>query len=123
LNFETGICGVVEVNWLTPLKIRKLFLTCSKNYVEADYMNQSVTISSSSFKQINEMNLYHVPIQYNVNTVALEKKEPLKNEIQDFVQSVNQSKKPLASGDDGYIALKIAEAVISSYKNGEEVAV
>ena len=34
LNFENGICGVVEVNWLTPTKIRKLFLTCSKSFVE-----------------------------------------------------------------------------------------
>jgi len=57
LNFENGVCGIVEVNWLTPTKIRKLFLTCSKNFVEADYMNQTVTISSSSFKQIDEMDL------------------------------------------------------------------
>lgn len=39
LNFENGICGIVEVNWLTPTKIRKLFLTCSENFVEADYIN------------------------------------------------------------------------------------
>ena len=42
LNFKNGICGVVEVNWLTPTKIRKLFLTCSETFVEADYINQTV---------------------------------------------------------------------------------
>ena len=121
LNFENGICGIVEVNWLTPMKIRKLFLTCSENFVEVDYINQSVTISSSSFKQINESDLYNVPIQYNMNEVALEKKEPLKNEIEDFVDAIERNKKPLATGEDGVMALKIAEAAIASYKSGRAV--
>ncbi|MGF3553918.1 MAG: Gfo/Idh/MocA family oxidoreductase [Thermoplasmatota archaeon] len=123
LNFENGICGIIEVNWLTPMKIRKMFLTCSENFVEIDYVNQSVTISSSSYKKINEMDLFHVPIQYNVNHVALEKKEPLKNEIDDFVNAIKNSKKPLASGEDGLIALKIAEAAEKSYKKGMEVKI
>ena len=123
LNFENGICGIVEVNWLTPMKIRKLFLTCSENFVEADYMNQSVTLSSSSFKQINEMDLYHVPIQCNINQVALEKKEPLRNEIEDFVNAVENNKNPLTTGKDGLMALKIVEAATKSYKNGKEVKI
>jgi UDP-N-acetylglucosamine 3-dehydrogenase len=123
LNFENGVCGVVEVNWLTPTKIRKLFLTCSKNFVEADYMNQTVTISSSSFKQIDEMNLFRVPIEYNTNQIALEKREPLRNEIEDFVTAIQQNKQPLATGNDGLLALKIVEAATQSYKKGEEVRI
>ena len=123
LNFENEVCGIIEVNWLTPMKIRKMFLTCSENFVEIDYIEQSVIISSSSFKKINEMDLYHVPIQYNVNQVALEKKEPLKNEINDFINSIQTDKKPLASGEDGLMALKIAEAAEKSNKKGEEVKI
>ncbi len=123
LNFENGVCGIVEVNWLTPTKIRKLFLTCSKNFVEADYMNQTVTISSSSFKQIDEMDLYRVPIEYNTNQIALEKREPLRNEIEDFVTAIQQHKQPLATGNDGLLALKIVEAATISYKKGEEVRI
>jgi len=123
LNFENGICGIVEVNWLTPMKIRKIFLTCSQSFVEADYISQSVTTSSSSFNQINEMNLYHAPIQYNINEVALEKREPLRNEIEDFINSIEQGKKPLATGEDGLMALKIAEAATQSYINGEEIGI
>jgi len=123
LNFENGVCGIVEVNWLTPTKIRKLFLTCSKNFVEADYMNQTVTISSSSFKQIDEMDLFRVPIEYNTNQIALEKREPLRNEIEDFVTAIQQNKQPLATGNDGLLALKIVEAATQSYKKGEEVKI
>lgn len=118
LNFENDVNGIVEVNWLTPMKIRKLFLTCSENFVEMDYISQSVTISSSSFKKIDEMNLYHVPIQYNINQVALEKKEPLRNEIEDFVDAIENSKKPLATGEDGLKALEVVQAAEESYKKG-----
>lgn len=121
LNFENGISGVIEVNWLTPVKIRKLFLTCSENFVEIDYINQSVDISSSSFKPINEMDLFHVPIQENINHFSLEKKEPLRNEITDFIHAIEQNTSPLVTGEDGLQALKIAEAATQSYKTGKEV--
>ena len=121
LNFESGICGVIEVNWLTPVKIRKLFLTCSEYFVEVDYIDQSVTMSSSSFRKIDEMNLFNVPIQYNTNTVSLEKREPLRNEIVDFIAAVEHGKNPLVSGEDGLQALRIAEAAAQSYKMGNEV--
>ena len=123
LNFENGICGIVEINWLTPMKVRKLFLTCSKNFVEADYIEQSVTISSSYIEEVDDMNLYKIPIQYNVNQVALEKREPLRNEIEDFVNAIENNGRPLASGDDGLMALKIAEAATNSYEKAEEVKV
>ena len=123
LNFENGICGIVEINWLTPMKVRKLFLTCSKNYVEADYIQQSLTISSSVFEDTDDMNLYKIPIQYNVNQVALEKREPLRNEIEDFVNAIEHNSKPLVSGYDGLMALKITEAATNSYKNAEEVKI
>lgn len=123
LNFKSGICGVVEINWLTPMKVRKLFLTCSNNFVEADYIKQAVTISSSYFEKVDETDLYRAQIQYNVNEVALEKKEPLRNEIEDFIKAVENNSKPLASGEDGLMALRIAEAATNSYQRGEEVKI
>jgi len=69
------------------------------------------------------MNLYQTPIQYNINHVALEKKEPLRNEILDFVHAISQHKSPLVSGHDGVMALKIAEAATQSYKKGQEIKI
>jgi len=123
LNFNNKLCGIAEINWLTPMKIRKLFLTCSESFVEADYINQSVTISSSSFKQIDEMDLFHIPIQNNINQVALKKREPLKNEIEDFIYAIEKNKPPLATGEDGLMAIKIARAATKSYKKGIEVKI
>ncbi len=121
LTFEGGVNGVVEVNWLTPMKIRRLSLTCSDHFVEADYIDQSVTVSSSSYEDVDEMDLYRVPIQYNINRVALETREPLKNEIADFVEAVVNETAPLASGRDGVRALQIAEAALASYRRDAAV--
>lgn len=123
LNFENDVCGVVEVNWLTPIKIRKLFLTCSEQFVEMDYIDQSVSISSSSFNVVDEMDLYHVPMQFTTNHIGLEKKEPLKNEIQDFIQAIKTHKEPLATGYDGLMALRIAKNALESFKTGAVVNV
>jgi UDP-N-acetylglucosamine 3-dehydrogenase len=121
LNFENDVCGVIEVNWLTPIKIRKIFLTCSEQFVEMDYIDQSVTVSSSRFKAVDEMDLYHVPMQFTSSHIGLERKEPLKNEIQDFIQAITAHKKPLASGYDGLMALRIAQGALQSYKTGDVV--
>jgi len=123
LNFESGICGTVEVNWLTPMKIRKLFLTCSEYFVDVDYIDQSIAMASSSFREVDEMNLFHVPIQYNTKNILLEKKEPLRNEFIDFIQAIKYNIKPLVNGEDGLFALKIAEAATQSYKTGTEVKI
>ncbi|KYK25552.1 hypothetical protein AYK25_09410 [Thermoplasmatales archaeon SM1-50] len=123
LNFESGICGIVEVNWLTPMKIRRLLLTCSEYFVDVNYIDQSIAMASSSYKEVNEMNLFNVPIQYNTKNILLEKKEPLRNEFVDFIQAIEYNIKPLVTGEDGLFALKIAEAATQSYKTGTEVKI
>jgi len=121
LNFEKDVTGVIEINWLTPIQIRKLFLTCSNQFIEIDYINQSVAMSTSKFNEINEMDLYHTPIQFTTNYINLEKKEPLKNEIQDFVQAIKTNKKPLASGYDGVMSLCVAQAALRSFRTGDVI--
>src|SRR5206468_8228 len=41
LSFTNGVNGYVEANWLTPMKVRRLSLTCLRNFVELDYTAQS----------------------------------------------------------------------------------
>lgn len=123
INFTNGLCGVVEVNWLTPMKIRKLSLTCDKSFVEADFINQSIQISTSSFEKVDDANLYDVPIQNQIKMMELQKKEPLKNEIFDFVDAIIKNKKPLVTGYDGVKAIEIAEAAVKSAEIGKVINV
>jgi UDP-N-acetylglucosamine 3-dehydrogenase len=123
LNFKNGLCGVIEVNWLTPMKIRKLSLTCDNSFVEADFINQSVKTATSSFEDVDDSNLFNIPIQNQLNVMDLQKREPLKNQIADFVEAIHNDKKPLVTGYDGMMAVKIAEAAVKSAETGKVVAI
>jgi predicted dehydrogenase len=48
-------------------------------------------------------------------------KEPLKLELQNFAKSILENEKPLATGEDGLKALRIAEAALKSSATGRVV--
>jgi UDP-N-acetylglucosamine 3-dehydrogenase len=121
MSFENGVTGFVEVNWLTPMKVRKLSLTCLKNFVELDYTTQSVTISSSTLMKYDPFNLYQVPFEYDIRQVSLQKREPLRLEIEDFLGAIKSKRKPLATGRDAMETLRVAEAALRSQKRGAVV--
>ena len=123
VDFEGGTTGFIEVNWLTPMKVRKLALTCSKNFVEADYMDQAALVCSSTFKQFDSGNLFNVPLEFDLRRIALKKEEPLKRELADFIAAAEDGKEPLVAGETAIETLKIAEAALKSMRSGNKVAI
>jgi UDP-N-acetylglucosamine 3-dehydrogenase len=121
LEFEDGILAVIEVNWLTPMKVRKVSLTCSKNFVEMDYINQLLQVSSSTIKKIDSGNLYRIPQEYSERKIELERREPLKNELDDFLKAVETKGTPLVSGEEGVATLEIAQAAMQSVIEGKRI--
>ena len=102
LSFSNGKSAFLEANWLTPYKIRKLTITGSDAIISLDYITQEMTIETLG----------------QTLTPRYEFEEPLKLELQHFVQCVKNNKTPLISGLDGLKALKIAEAALKSAENG-----
>lgn len=122
MEFDSGILGFVEVNWLTPMKVRKLSITGLENYVELDYITQSAEVSSSQVSgKIDSANLYHLPIEYDIRHVSLKKQEPLRNEHEDFIRSIKTNTQPLISGRDGMETLRVCEAALESIREGKRI--
>ncbi len=117
LSFKNGKSGYIETNWHTPKKIRKLWITTDKNYVEGDYMAQSVEISSDKL-EVDEYNAYRMSIDLNIRKINLKKEEPLRREMQDFINAVENRTQPLVTGADGLEAVRIAKASLKSIKCG-----
>ena len=109
------------MNWLTPMKVRKLWLTCEKAYVELDYMGQTMRISESKISDYDEHDLFRVPYEYHIKEVALKKTEPLRLELEDFAAAVEGKKPPLVSGADGLESLRVVWAAGESFRTGEPV--
>ena len=120
LSFENGRTGYIETNWLTPKKIRRLWMTTSEYYLEGDYMEQWVEISSSQLK-FDEFNTYNLEIDSNIRRINLRREEPLRRELLDFIDAIENKRTPLVTGYDGLMAVKIAQAALQSMKEKRPV--
>ncbi len=58
-----------------------------------------------------------------IRKAKVEKSEPLKNELQYFVQCLSKNMQPFPSGEDGKYAIEVATAAIASYKYDKSVQV
>lgn len=123
LRFRNGVNGFVEVNWLTPMKVRRLALTCLKNFVEVDYTDQSITVSSSTVGTLDPFNLYQVPLEHHSQKIHVRKEEPLKRELEDFLDAIRGKREPLVTGEDAVETLKVAEAALLSHKESSVIEV
>jgi UDP-N-acetylglucosamine 3-dehydrogenase len=66
-------------------------------------------------------NLYQVPFEYDIRQVSLQKKEPLRLELEDFLDAIKKKRKPLATGRDAMETLRVAEAALRSQRQGKVV--
>jgi UDP-N-acetylglucosamine 3-dehydrogenase len=114
LKFMNGTVGIVDTNWLTPMRVREMTLTCEKNLIKIDYMAQSIDISSSKLGELDDMNLYKLPMEMETVSVGLRKEEPLKLQLKDFISAIETGSDPLVTGDDGIMAITLAQAALES---------
>ncbi len=107
MRFDHELSGLVEVNWLTPHKVRKLTAVGVDGVAYLDYMDQTVELHDNGW----------------VRKAKIEQKEPLKNELDYFVDCITNGKEPKPCGNDGKHALKVSLAAISSYSEAKLIEI
>ncbi|MEM2943582.1 MAG: Gfo/Idh/MocA family oxidoreductase [Methanomassiliicoccales archaeon] len=123
LELESGVTGHVETNWLTPMKVRKVSMTCSGGYVQLDYIDQTLEVSSAQIGEIDPGNMFQVPLEFDIRRIALKKEEPLRREIEDFIGAVELSGQATVSAMDAVMDLKVCEAAIRSIIENRKVEI
>lgn len=103
----------IEVNWVTPVKIRTLDITGTKSFARLDYINQTIVLYESNYpSQTSQYSNFNEFISKFSSAdeikVAVEKAEPLRKELEEFVEAILDNRPPLITGQDGYRALEIA---------------
>ena len=121
-TFKNGRHGYIEINWLTPKKIRKLWLTYTDKYAEGDYIEQWVEVSSGKL-EYDEFNTFNIQVDLNIRRINLKKEEPLKRELANFINAIENSTKPLVTGEDGLAAVKVAKAALQSLEKDKPVEI
>jgi UDP-N-acetylglucosamine 3-dehydrogenase len=120
-QFDNGIIGSCETNWLTPMKVREISITTDTCFVIIDYMKQDIKINSSSYHNLDSSNLYKSSIEVKQDHIIADKTEPLKNEINDFLSSIINNREPLVTAEQGLQAVKVVESGLESIKSGDFV--
>lgn len=121
LKYRSGIIGYIETNWLTPMRVRKVYITGSKAFVVMDYMAQSIEISTSCYIDGDTSDLYHMGAQFNKKTIDVKHEEPLKRELNDFIHAIENGCDPFVTGEDGLRSLQIAQACLKSCNEGTAI--
>ncbi|OGX24954.1 MAG: hypothetical protein A2787_06270 [Omnitrophica WOR_2 bacterium RIFCSPHIGHO2_01_FULL_48_9] len=93
---ENGCVCNLTASRVSEDPMRKIRIFTKNSYISLDYMNQEAKI----YKRVGPMILKHA--------LPIEKEEPLKKELEAFIDCVRDNKKPLVSGIEGREALKVA---------------
>ena len=117
LRFQNDAVGLLEVNWLTPAKIRDATVTGERGTFRAEYLTQDLYFYENA--RASEAEWEHLQILRGVSEgpmtrVTVPKQEPLRLELSAFVQAVKGDPTAIVSGADGLAALHLALAVLES---------
>lgn len=123
LNFPNNIVGLCETNWLTPVKVRDISITTDKYFIQADYIEQEVKLYKSNYSDVDQSNLFRSGAKNKVEIIKLEKVEPLKTEIIDFLESSISKKSPLVTGLQGLQAVVVVEKALDSMSSGKKLKI
>jgi len=116
LRFENGMIGVLDINWLTPTKIRELSIVGERGMFVANYLTQDLTFyenDSCHGHAWPELALLGVSEGRSIR-LKVPRREPLYEELRSFCDAVRYGTKPAVSGEAGVAALEIAGQIIET---------
>ena len=89
----------IEVNWFSPDKVRNLTVTGTKGTAALDYRDQELVVYNLDSKIIPK----------------IEKAEPLRLELEHFIDCIINDKEPLVNAYEGFKVLEIATEAEKKY--------
>ncbi len=124
-RFANDVVGLLDINWLTPTKIRELSVAGERGMFVVDYLEQNLAFYENSeadpgfdalakVSGVSEGNM----IRYAINRV-----EPLRAELLAFAAAVRGERPVGVSLTDGLMAVLLAETALESAATGRAINV
>ncbi len=108
LYFENGAMASLSASRITQTKIRTLSLTMPDSYIFLDYAEEDIFIhreASTRYDRGGQVRQTHDSL---VERLVIDKDNPLRLEIEHFINCINKHEKPYYSAMDNLRSLKIA---------------
>lgn len=99
ITFSNGCTCNLTSSRISDDVMRKIRIFLKNTYISLDYVTQEAFVYKKNRRMITK---HALPIQ---------KEEPLKEELESFIDCVQNNKRPLVSGEEGREALRVALAI------------
>lgn len=117
LRLDNGAVGTLTINWLTPTKIRELYVTGERGMFRVDYLTQDLFFFENAIVDgggWETLNILRGVSEGRMIRHLVNKKEPLRVELEAFLSAVRGEIPVAVTGIDGLKALQLAQALVTS---------
>jgi predicted dehydrogenase len=117
MGYSNGMVGHIHVSWADPFKVREIVVVGSDKRIVFDDLNalEQVKVFEKGVRTTPEASSYgEHQIQMrdgDIFSPRIEVSEPLKNQINHFIECITQGKRPITSAWDGLHVVRVMEAI------------
>jgi predicted dehydrogenase len=125
IQFEDGCVANITASRVSFEPMRRIRLFSENSYISLDYQKQEVLIYKKSPKltlksidpegkgvsNITDLKNFSFGDLLKIERIKMDNQEPLKKELESFVDCVKNGKQPVVSGEEGINAIKIAAII------------
>lgn len=111
LEFENGAAACLKASRMAQEKQRRLRVFEKNRCLELDYQQGSIyryPIAEAETGDVDFQTYYGLKLGEPADVIKPEYREPLKEELKDFINCIRSRKRPMVSGREGRKALKVA---------------
>ncbi len=123
VRFGGDATGLLEVNWMTPTKVRQISILGERGMFVVDYLAQNLVFYEHPTRATEWDALAGMRGGGEGDMVryALNRREPLRVEWEAFLEAIRTGERPPVDGHDGLAALSTALAIRASGARHETV--
>ncbi len=128
INFEENMAGFIQVSWLSPVKYRRMVIGGSRKMIVYDDVepiekvkiyDKGVDLPTPSQALLGKQLYYR---SGDVFIPKLDQTEALVSECREFINSIEEGRKPRSDGESGLRVVRILNAIQKSLDtNGQEI--
>jgi predicted dehydrogenase len=125
IRFASGAIGVLDVNWMTPTKVRRLTVTGARGFLECDLLSQELFFyeNDNAPSKWDTLSVLRGVSEGNILGIRIQRHEPLDAELTDFVAAVRDGRPPMVTGEDGLDTLRLALQFVRSGVEGRAAVI
>jgi UDP-N-acetylglucosamine 3-dehydrogenase len=124
LRFDTGQIGMLDVSWLSPKKMRELWVVGEGGTFMADYLSQDVYWYKNG--HINDTwapaSHFSGAVEGDMVKLHMPKREPLRMELEAFVKMLRGEIESPVTGEEALTNVEVALRLIESGLEGRALA-